>query len=323
MNAKTQQGRRANFDWDDARVLLALFRQRTLRGAANALRVNASTIGRRLDGLEEALGVQLFDRTLDGILPTAATEQLLAHAEQLEQAALGLVSAVEGFERQPEGVVRISSLPGVADHFIAPGLPRLLERYPQLRIELDSSIAYSDLTRREADLALRVSRPSSGDLVAQRLTEDRDAIVGSRAYVQELGALQNLSHARWIGWGHDLALLPSARWLSERVPESSIVLRTSSINAMLSAAESGLGLILLSKAFLGVRPLALAHLSRAVAKEASGLPTTELWLVGHRALRAVPRVAAVWDFIVEDMARIGGRPLAVRKVKPVSGAQPR
>jgi DNA-binding transcriptional LysR family regulator len=306
MDAKTQHHDPAGFDWDDARVLLALLRKRTLRGAAAALRVNASTIGRRLDALEEALGTQLFDRTQDGLAPTAAAEQLLAHAERLEQAALGLVSAVEGFEREPEGLVRISALPGVADHFVAPSIARLLERYPLLRIELDVSIAYSDLTRREADIALRTQRPTSGDLVAQRLTEDRDSILGSKNYVEELGQLKQLSDARWIGWGHELALLPSARWLTERVPDSAIVLRTCSINAMLSAAESGLGLLLLSKAFLNVRPLALAQLTRALGKEASSLPTTELWLVGHRALRDVPRVAVVWEFILEDMARISG-----------------
>src|SRR5262245_48032447 len=115
MPAKTQHkipGKSLDFNWDDARVLLALQRRRTLRGAAEELGVNASTIGRRLSALEDALAARLFDRTQDGVLPTSASELLLAHAERLEQAALGLSAAVAGFERQPEGVVRITAPPG-------------------------------------------------------------------------------------------------------------------------------------------------------------------------------------------------------------------
>jgi DNA-binding transcriptional LysR family regulator len=294
------------FDWDDARVLLALFRKRTLRGAAQSLQINPSTIGRRLDALESSLRTRLFDRSLDGVQPTAAAERLLPHAESLEQAAVGLVSASEGFERKPEGVVRISCMPGVADHFVAPALGRLIERYPGLRIELDSSIGYADLTRREADLALRTSRPSSGDLVALKLTEDRDAVLGSKAYVRELGTLENLKDARWLGWGHELDALPTSRWLAERVPESSVVLRSSSINSLLGAAESGLGLVLLSKAFCRVRPLFEASLGRALAAEAASLPVLDLWLVGHRALRDVPRIAAVWDSFVREFRTYRG-----------------
>jgi DNA-binding transcriptional LysR family regulator len=314
MAAKTQQGPTAGdaFDWDDARVLLALFRKRTLRGAGQVLKINASTIGRRLDALERALNARLFDRSLDGLQPTAAAEQLLPHAESLEQAALGLVAAAEGFEREPEGVVRISCVPGVADHFIAPALSRFVDRYPGLRIELDSSIAYADLTRREADIALRINRPSSGDLVALKLMDDRDAILGSQAYVRELGPLKKLSDARWLGWGHDLDLLPSSRWLAERVPETSIVLRSSSINALLGAAESGVGLVLLSNVFRRVRPVFEASLVPALAREAASLPTLELWLVGHRALREVPRVAAVWELLVAEFARERGKTPAPR-----------
>jgi DNA-binding transcriptional LysR family regulator len=315
MAAKTQQLAAASaptsaLDWDDVRVLLALCRKRTLRGAADALKVNATTVGRRLDALEAALGTRLFDRMKDGVAPTAAAEQLLAHAERVEQAALSLAAAAEGFEREPEGVVRISALPGVADHFVAPALPRLLARHPGLRIELDASIAYTDLSRREADLALRTSRPDAGDLVAVKLVERRASVLGSPAYVRSLGTLARAADARWLTWGHDLAHLPDARWLLARVPEQAIALRSSSINALLCAAEAGLGLLLLSDAYTQLRPLATARLSPALAAELETLPAVQLWLVGHRALREVPRIAAVWQFIIEN---VGSTPRARRR----------
>lgn len=289
------------FSWDDVRVFLALFRARTLSSAAVRLGVNASTVGRRLDALEDALGARLFDRTPDGVAPTAATEHLLGHAERLEQAAHALGGAVEGFEARPEGVVRITAPPGVADHFLAPALPRLLSRYPDIRVELDASTRYLDLTRREADLALRPARPESGDLVTVKIADEQDGLFTSSAYAVELGTVRDLGDARWIGWERDLAHIPSARWLNERVPESKVVLRTSSIGAQLSAAEAGLGVVLLPDAYGKRRPLTAVRLSPALRASLPPTPRQSLWLVGHRATRDVPRIAAVWETILDAL----------------------
>jgi DNA-binding transcriptional LysR family regulator len=307
MAAKTQRKSEARprpeFNWDDARVLLAVARKRTLRAAAAVLEVNASTIARRLDALESAFGVRLFERMPEGLLLTAEAEKLLAHAERIEQAAIGLASAVEGLEHKPEGVVRITAPPGAADHFIAPALPRLLERYPDLQIELDASIGYSDLTRGEADIALRIERPTSGDLVATRFCQDRDTIVGSEAYVRALGTLSDPNAARWLTWAADLAQYPATRFVMEHVAPKQIVLRSSSINSLLGAAEAGLGVALLPRSYLQLRPLGAAKLSAKLAQQVNALPTLDLWLVGHRALRSVPRVAAVWEYMLETAPR--------------------
>jgi len=280
------------------RVFLALFRARTLSSAAVRLGVNASTVGRRLDALEDALGARLFDRTPDGVAPTAATEHLLAHAERLEQAAHALGGAVEGFETRPEGVVRITAPPGVAEHFLAPALPGLLRRYPDLRIELDASVRSLDLTRREADLALRPVRPESGDLVTVKIADEQDGLFTSPAYAAELGTIRELGAARWIGWERDLAHLPSVRWLDHHVPESRVVLRTSSIGAQLSAAEAGLGVVLLPNPYGKRRSLTAVRLSATLRASLPPTPRQSLWLVGHRATRDVPRIAAVWDTIL-------------------------
>lgn len=300
MAAKTQQPRR-DFDWDDARVLLALSRKRTLRGAADALQVNASTIARRLDALEAALALHLFERTPDGLLLTSDAEQLLAHAERIEQAALGLASAAEGIEHKPEGVVRLTAPPGVADHFIAPALVKLRARYPALRVELDASVAYSDLARGQADLALRLVRPQTGDLIATKIFEEADVVMASKRYARELGILSQPNHARWLTWGHDLSQLGSTRFVETRVAPEQLALRSTSINALLAAAETGLGVLLMTKSYLEVRPLVEVQLGAKLAKDIQALPKLELWLVGHRVLRDVPRVAAVWDFIIETI----------------------
>jgi DNA-binding transcriptional LysR family regulator len=297
MPANLQSG----FSWNDVRVFLALFRAGTLTSAAVRLGVNASTVGRRLDALEAALGARLFDRTPDGVTPTAATEQLLAHAERLEQAAHAFGGAVAGFETRPEGVVRITAPPGVAEHFLAPALPRLLRRYPGLRVELDASIRPLDLTRREADLALRAVRPERGDLVTVKIADEQDRLFASPAYAAELGVIRRLGDARWIGWERDLGFLPAARWLDDRVPEPKVMLRTSSIGAQLSAAEAGLGVVLLPASYGKRATLAPVRLSAALRASLPPTPRESLWLAGHRATRDVPRIAAVWETILDAL----------------------
>jgi len=304
------------FRWDDARVLLALSRSGTLQGAGERLSVNASTVSRRLDALEAALGVHLFDRTPDGARPTVAAEQLLPLAEQMEHAAMGLRQAVSGLESEPEGDVRISAPPGIADHMLGGALVRLYARFPRIRVHLDARIAYVDLARREADLALRLKRPTSGDLITTRLGSAPHAILTSPAYATELGVLGDPADARWITWDDDLAELPDARWVLSRVPPRQVVMRTSSIGAQIKALESGLGVAWMGSPFEPLSGLARVRLSKKLAATLDPPPDGVLWLVGHRALREVPRIAAVWDWIVAEARSLGLITPMARSPKP-------
>ena len=301
MFARTQNG----YAWDDVRVFLALWRARTLSGAAARLHVNASTIGRRLDALEANLGLRLFDRTPDGVLPTDTAERLVGLAEQLEQAANALSGAVTGFESAPEGIVRITATPAVAEELIAPAIARLRERHAGLVIELEASIPYADLARREADLAVRLSRPTSGDLVSVKLADVPSIVAACRPVAKSLGALRSLDDGPWITWDASLHHLPDARWIARHVSPAAIVLRTSSSGAQLRAAESGAGMLLVSAALARARRLVEVKLTRRLRASLSPMPSTPLWLVTHRALRQTPRIAAAWSFLVEEAAHIG------------------
>jgi DNA-binding transcriptional LysR family regulator len=288
--------------WDDAQVLLALQRAGSLSGAGVRLGVNASTVSRRLDALETALGARLYDRTPDGVRPTAAVESLLPHAEAMERAAADLVLAAQGREARPEGEVRVTAPPGVAEFLLAPALPRLLRRHPRLRVALDATVAYADLTRREADLALRTARPTSGDLLARKLGEARWGAFAAPAYAAELGTLRRLDQARWVTWGDDLAHLAPARLLAERVPESALVVRTSHMGTQLAAATAGAGAVLVDAHTARVCGLRAVPIAPVLLRTFPPLVGGALWLVVHRALREVPRIAAVWSF-VEETAR--------------------
>jgi DNA-binding transcriptional LysR family regulator len=308
--------------WDQVRLFLALMRARTLTEAGKRVRLDASNVSRRLVRLEGEMGVSLFDRTRDGLVPTSAAENLLAYAEEVELGIARFAAASAQGETRVEGVVRLTAPPGVADTFVAPLLPELFARYPRLTIELDASVGYSDLTRREADLALRTVRPVSGDLIVAPVVATRELPMASEAYAQEVGRLCRFEDARWVAFGDELAHLPGPRWLRKHAPAVVPVLRSNHFSSLLAATRSGLGVAVLPEpyALTGLVPIARA---KRLAAAWAGLPSTNLWIVAHRALRRVPRVAAVWDFLLAKLgafpARRVGLPLDDAHAAPSRG----
>jgi DNA-binding transcriptional LysR family regulator len=289
--------------WDDVRVFLAAYRYGTLGAAARTLALDTSTMSRRLSAFEEALGARLFDRSREGLLPTRAAEVVLAAAEAMEAAHARLSRDASDLEATAEGTVRLSVAPAMADRFLAPLLPALHRQHPGIRVELDGSVRAVDLTRHEADLALRSVAPVGAELVVTKLGTGRWLAVGAAARVKELGRLRRWDDAAWIGWDRDLASFAPARWLAKHVNNARVVLRTSLFSAQLIAAEAGLGLLLVPEPYLRGEALAPVRYAPALAASVAEWPTDSLWLAGHRAMREVPRVAAVWKFLAEELRR--------------------
>lgn len=295
---------RDNLQWDDVRLFLALCRSRTVGSAAASLRVDASTVSRRLAVLEQALAATLFDRGRDGIAKTKAAEDLLPVAERIEEQMAQFANAADGLEREASGVVRMTCPPDVADVVVAPLLGDLLARHPALRVELNPGEAVLDLTRREADLALRTARPSRGDLVVARLGSVRWVLAATPKLARELGTLRRWTDAPWIGWGERLSHIGPARWLAANEPGVDPVVRSDSLIVQLSVVARGLGIALVpepSTKHYGLVPVAIAPALREAAR---AWPSDALFLVTHRALRDVPRVRVLWDLLVE---RVGDR----------------
>ncbi len=286
--------------WDDLKTFLATWRAGSLLAAGKDLGVNASTIGRRLGALEEALGVQLFERTKEGVLPTVHAERLLPWAEAVEQAHQGFVNAVGELEREPVGTVRVTGPPGLVDHFLAPAMAELRCRYPGLQVILDSSVGYADLSRGEADIALRAHRPTRGDLVARRLGPFGSAVIGATSVYEGAAPVSDLGELPWLQWGAELAHIPDAKWVAEHLPDEAIVLRTNSFVAQMECARSGFGVVLAAAAFSRLEGVCEVPLAGEAADLVSSRPGQSIWLVGHQALRQVPRVAVVWDFLARQ-----------------------
>lgn len=292
--------------WEDLRLFLAVYRHKNLGEAARKLGLDTSTMSRRLNALESDLGLRLFERSREGLRPTRAAEHVLAAAELMESAHARLTRDVSEVERTAEGIVRLSVAPGMADKFVVPLLLPLRKRFPGIVIELDASIRAVDLSRQEADIALRSVAPKGADLLIAKVGSARWVPAGAPALVKRTSKVDDWSALGWITWDRDMSSFPSARWLSKHAPKANVVFRTSHFASQLVAAEAGLGVMLAPEPYVRhstLQPLDVAAPLRASFDE---LPTDALWLVGHRALRDVPRVSAVWTFLLEHVRKAMG-----------------
>ena len=263
MTAETQDPAPAR--WDDTRIFLAAYRHKSLGTAASRLGLDISTVSRRLVALEAALGTPLFERTREGLVATAAANRVHAAAEAMESSHRRFTREASEIETRAEGIVRLSVAPGMADAFIAPTLARLHARHPRIELELDASEAVRDLSRHEADLAIRSVRPHGAELVTCKLVTGSWLPVGAPELVRRLDRLAAWSDAPWITWDHDFVSFPPARWITRHAPRAQIVLRTSHLASQLTAAEIGLGLALVPQPYIPTRKLGLANHARALA----------------------------------------------------------
>lgn len=272
------------FDWSDLRIFLAVHRAGSLSAAARPLGIDASTAGRRLASLEQALGERLFDRVPEGLVPTAAGAEILDLALAMEEKALAVERALGSREGGIAGTVRLTTVEILASRFLAPRVPPLLAAHPGLRLELLTASRVLDLPRREADLALRMGKPTEPGLAGRKLGSIAFALYGSDR------------EAPLFAFDESLAHLPESAWLEGFCRGREPILRSNSTAVLFEAVRAGAGNAVLP-CWLGDD----AGLQRLIEPEE--LPSRELWLVVHPDSRRIPRIRAVADFLAERIER--------------------
>jgi len=276
-------------DWDDLRVLLALARAGSLGAGARGLKVDPTTVSRRIGALEEVLGVRLVARSPDGIKLTREGDLAVAAAGKMEEAFGGLRRKLE--QSGETGVVRLTTTDSFA-HFLLHFLPELASSHPGLRVESVSGIASLDLARGEADLAIRFYRPKQDGIVARKVGTVGWSLYGSDAYLQRRGPVRlgALAGHDFLGYEDSLASVPGAAWIREHAGDAPVVLRGNSPRALAEAVAAGLGISVIP-CFIAAGNPSLRRLVPAV------LGTSEIWTAVHEDLKDVPRVRAVLDFV--------------------------
>ena len=295
-----------NLDWNLLRDFLAVAREGSLNRAAATLGVNASTIGRRIEALEAHVGWPLFARSRSGYTLTDEGRDLLDQAEALEGAALALERRVAS-GGGVRGRVRLATAENLANFLVIPALGALRRAHPELVLEVVTDVRSANLDRHDADLALRLVRPTRGSLTVRRLGRQRYALYGSARLLREgVPPSGRLGEADFIVWSDAYADLDAARWTERALAGRAPALVTTSLYAQYVAARAGCGFAVLP-CFLADPDPAL----RRIPSSADAL-VQEVWLVMHTDLAASARVRAVADFLVDLVERnadaLEGRP---------------
>lgn len=270
--------------WDDLQIFLAAHKAGTFSAAARALRIEQSTVSRRIASLESSLGAALFLRSRQGLVLTEQGERIVPLALDAQDRINELAEVAHG--RRVAGTVRVALTESMAVYGLAERLDKLLDAHPDLQIQLVTSTEASDLGRREADVAVRLFQPRAGDLIAKRVTYLDNGLWGhARWQGTPWDALE------WVGLESASDVSPGRLWTEAHAPRPPRLV-TNGFLSFVDAVRRGIG--------VGVLPdpiaVGVAELVRIPAP-AEPPAATPVYLVAHRASRHVPRVAALWDVL--------------------------
>ncbi|MBD9652376.1 LysR family transcriptional regulator [Ensifer sp. ENS09] len=287
-----------NFTWDDLQFFLAVARTGQLSTAARRLRTSHATVSRRIDRLEFALKVKLFERNPRGYVLTGMGQRFVETAERIERETEQLQLDINDGLTAQRGVVRLSTLEGFGNFFLADRLGDFAARYPNVSLEMLAIQQIMSLSRKEADIQVALTAPKAGPYQSEVLAPYTLHVYGARSYLSKhprITGRNDLAAHRFVGYIEDMIFAPGLDYLGELQPGLHAHFQSSSILTQLKAVRQGLGLCVLPH-FIAQQEEDL----EIVLPEEIELKRT-YWLVCHRDLVAVPRVRAVREFLMQSV----------------------
>jgi len=284
----------ASFDWSLMRSFLAVIEKGSLLAAARQLRVNQSTLGRHVAELERQLGTVLFERTGRGLVATSAARSIADQARAMADNAEAIGRTLTGQSKQLAGSVRITASETVATYLLPPLLARFRARETGIAIDIMASNAVSNLLRREADIAVRMVRPTQTSLVARRVGEVRIGAYARKDYLRRRGVpgkLGEMRHHDLIGLDRDDSIVRAFNSFGQRIERDSFMIRSDDHLVLWQALCAGLG--------IGFVATWLADREPSLERVLPDLPMPALpvWLAVHREIRSSARIRALYDFL--------------------------
>ena len=289
----------AMYEWSDLRYFLAVAREGSTLAASRALGTSQSTVQRRLTELERKLDCKLFERHVGGYRLTEFGQQMLPHAERVEQAATGFEQQKAAIERGETGVIRLTCPEPIMTRLTqSKFLDRFHARHPNFRVEFVMSDKYLDIAKGDADVALRSGDTHDEVLVGKKVADSLWAVYASRDYIERHGqptSVDDLKHHMLIGFDETMSKHRLATWLAEVAPHAKLAARVNSVLGLVSAAKSGVGVAALPTA-LGDAEADLVQVIGPVSA------LRRSWrLLTHPDLRRTRRVAAFFDFVNDEL----------------------
>ena len=292
--------RAVRFDWNKARAFLVTAEEGSLSAAARALGMAQPTLGRQVDGLEQELGVVLFERVGRGLTLTPSGLELLEHVRDMGAAAGRVSLAALGQSQALEGTISISASETYAAVLLPPIIAKLRKEEPGIHVEIVVTNQASDLLRREADIALRNFRPTEPDLVAKKIGMADAILYATPAYIEQLGTPKtpyDLRHADFVNLDRAGMMLKGLNTLGLGLTEANFPLLTESYLVMWELVKQGTA--------IGILDSLIGDAEPAVVRVLPDLEplTFPIWLVAHRELTTSRRIRRVYDFLVEELKR--------------------
>lgn len=280
---------------DDWLLVARVAEQGSLVLAAQRARISHATAFRRLGALEERLGVRLFERRAGRYAATAAGEALAEAGRQMQAEADATLLRVQGQDLRPQGLVRVASTEGVIGGLLLPLLPALRKALPELNVHCSARNDFHNLSRREADLALRPATSPPEHLIGHCIGPLRHAVYAQREKAPRLRRAA-LDHQPWIALDDSAAGSKGLRWLAQLLPLEQVTLRFSGLLTVRSACAQGLGLALLP-CFLGDAEPRLIRMGEPVP-----MCDSELWLLSHPDLRETVRMKVLRQWLLKELS---------------------
>ncbi len=284
-----------DMDWNDLRAFLAIAESSQIGRAAQRMKVDPTTLGRRIRRLEHRLDTTLFERTREGQVLTEAGERLLAKTEIMAIAAQS-IDENTNTRRNLTGNLRLSVSEGFGSQFLSPYIPAFARSYPDLTIELAASSGFLSPSKREADIAVMLSRPKAGPVVARKLSDYTLGLYASREYLQRNGTPQTpddlASGHAFVSYVPDLLYAPELNYLDEFHAGLAARIRSSSINAQHRLVSEGAGIGVLPHFIAGQSPSLIPVLPDRVIRRS-------FWLVTHRDTQNLARVRAGKEWLLQ------------------------
>ena len=286
------------FDWNQVRSFLAACEEGSLSAAARALHQTQPTLSRQVTGLEQALGVTLFERGHRKLQLTTAGLELLDHVRVMAEAANRVALAASGQSQAIEGRVRITATEMLATYYLPPMLRKLREIAPGISVEVVASDEVRDLIRREADIAIRHAQPTQPDLIARRIGSLRGRIYAARRLLEEVGlprSFDDLADKDFVGIDNTEELLKGLAEQGLDLRFEQFRVHAASGNCMLQLIREGLG--------FGFLPMDTGGLFDDLVCVLPELfnPEIPIWLVSHRELHTSRRIRVVYDLLAEEL----------------------
>lgn len=282
-------------DWSDFQYVLAVAEQRSLAGAARSLSVNHSTVLRRVTDFEKQLGVRLFERLPTGYVLTTAGEELAAAARDVQERVFSIERNVVGRDLRLTGSVRVTTTDTLSAALVPEALAAFALQHPQVQLELSTTTLHLNLTKRDADVAVRPTRKPPDNLVGRRIAAVAHALYAAPSYVKRVPARRPLRDHVWLSPDASLAGTTIARWMRKELTGASIAVRADTLTALCRAAVMGLGVVALP-CFLGDRTPGLRRIRGLIADM-----ETDLWVLTHEDLRSTARIRALMDALVDGL----------------------